>query len=78
MINAPSYREIPITRRSTDDEVECWHCWNILVANSMEVMYNVITVLILGVERKGREPSAVKGLRFDFIQRAHGQLGKDF
>lgn len=66
---------LPVTGRSTDNEVECWHCRNILVANSVEVMYNVITVLTLGVER---EPSAVKGLGSDFIQRARSQLGKDF
>lgn len=49
-----------------------------LFTNSTKVMYHVIAVLPLGIGRKGRGPSAVKGLRFAFIQRAPGQLGKDF
>lgn len=41
-------------------------------------MYRVTTLLALGVEGKGREPSVMKELRFAFTQSAPGQLGKDF
>lgn len=41
-------------------------------------MYCVTTLLALGTEGKGREPSVMKELRFAFTQSTPGQLHKDF
>lgn len=57
---------------------KCRHCWNVFVASFVEIMYQVVMVLALGTERKSRVSSAVKGLRFAFMMKAPGQLGKDF